>query len=1082
MALVPYEEEEKDWSKYRLNPEKNQQQPDTVQETRDWSKYRLDGKTSGAEQYGSSSSAFDSSVSRLEAGVGRFAGQYLPDMIPGVPNDLIGWGNLTAQQADAKLSTYRAKHHPDITDEDWQTMLPSIWEKVRENGALTLSQLAGSTVGGWLVTKPGPAKLVGGTILLGTGLLSASQNIEEVASDHLDISGQSWDNMSSDDRVNIYFTAGENTIFDMLNPFRWAKAAGKGTPMPKNAKEMETYLDTAQKQNLIIQLKLGSKEMFKSGTIGGATESLQLANTARTSAKGFDAKGAGDYITEGVVGAFSEGAAGSVGGTSIARAHNKTIKEGTKALTYLNERNKLQAGDDYFKEINSGPTLPGFDVIPETYRVPEQKDKGTIRNLGGLAYDKLIGRSTGVFKEALKNAKTGKDVDLVYRRAYGSFADSESGTGMSQEGTSFNTAKHTKLGLYATDFAKIQQKWASMFFPGFGELGGKINPLIDQYVRARMEDKSTSNINITSILNKNKLAELDKDIVKLRGIYNKVHKDLSSVLGESDLKFGFTKNYLTRGLDIQAIEKDKQGFLDDLVNNVGVLPKGMKEADVTTADRYFEAERIYNDILNGKDPAVMSSEQIRQSVNKKGEGRKGFEKHRDLRWDVLDDKYRKTNAFDSMQDYLGRAATRAASAQVFGGNRAEKLSSTVNQMLKRKLIDSDQASQIWDMYDAEHNIYKRPRNEKERAGQKASRALSAVTAISLLGLASISSITEPAWGVGRVGLANMLKATPTVAAHVVKGIIRTLYSRQGKQANASFGRDLLNVMGMAINPKINEKVEMLMVGDVTPYMTNWFRAPGGLFLTQYTNFVRIWAGVAGLKMIQDQANKVNRLKGQKLSALKNELKENGMTLDDFKKMVRLGNGKIDIMNDAFLDTRFVKSNGSQVAVRDLLVPWVRKITTDVALEPHVGNRPLWMSNPNLQLIAQLKSFPILFGNTIMLRTMRQINPKNCTPSIVSGVGAIGAAATAIALAALALELKDAIRGVDEERGAMDWVAGMGLPYAGTVSGQQLVTPAGVTIADTWLRTPFQDEGSTAENILDLLLRTTLGTIAAEQVK
>ena len=104
-------------------------------------------------------------------------------------------------------------------------------------------------------------------------------------------------------------------------------------------------------------------------------------------------------------------------------------------------------------------------------------------------------------------------------------------------------------------------------------------------------------------------------------------------------------------------------------------------------------------------------------------------------------------------------------------------------------------------------------------GQK----LSVITSYSihytkLYELASISSITEPAWGVGRVGLANMLKATPTVAAHVVKGIIRTLYSRQGKQANASFGRDLLNVMGMAINPKINEKVEMLMVGDrITSY-------------------------------------------------------------------------------------------------------------------------------------------------------------------------------------------------------------------------------------------------------------------------
>ena len=924
-------------------------------------------------------------------------------------------------------------------------------------------------------------------ILAGTSIVTFNSIHDEALNELAELNNTTIADMGGEARWDAFVLAIENTALEILNPFYNKKTKGfmKGGKDKDVLRQVEEYVNKTKKEGFKKVAARTGKSVVRVGGGEAGTELAEQLNTMRVSDPGLG----GAFTEEGGKKLLSSAAGGFAGGTVFGGGTiykegtdvNRTIREGSKVLEKANEQNLLKAGSEYAKETNMGPSLPGFDVIPESYEVPEQ-EKGTIKNLGSLAYEKLLGRSTNVFKEALKNAKTGKDVNLIHNQAYSMFGEVESGTGINQEGSSFYTIKHTKLGLYATDFAKIQQKWASMFFPGFGELGGKINPLIDQYVRARMEDKSTSNINITRILNKNKLADLDKDIVKLRGIYNKVHKDLSSVLGESDLKFGFTKNYLTRGLDIQAIEKDKQGFLDDLVNNVGVLPKGMKEADVTTADRYFEAERIYNDILNGKDPAVMSSEQIRQSVNKKGEGRKGFEKHRDLRWDVLDDKYRKTNAFDSMQDYLGRAATRAASAQVFGGNRAEKLSSTVNQMLKRKLIDSDQASQIWDMYDAEHNIYKRPRNEKERAGQKASRALSAVTAISLLGLASISSITEPAWISGRVGVANMLKATPTVAAHVVKGIIRTLYSRQGKQANASFGRDLLNVMGMAINPKINEKVEMLMVGDVTPYMTNWFRAPGGLFLTQYTNFVRIWAGVAGLKMIQDQANKVNRLKGQKLSALKNELKENGMTLDDFKKMVRLGNGKIDIMNDAFLDTRFVKSNGSQVAVRDLLVPWVRKITTDVALEPHVGNRPLWMSNPNLQLIAQLKSFPILFGNTIMLRTMRQINPKICTPSIVGAVGAIGAAATALALAALALELKDAIRGVDEERGAMDWVAGMGLPYAGTVSGQQLVTPAGVTIADNWLRTPFQDEGSTAENILDLLLRTTLGTIAAEQLK
>jgi len=1033
---------------------------------------------------GQSMTPFESSVERMKKSYGSFASDYIPDImgVDTVPDELKGWGEVTEAEAQEKLSSYRSKYLPDITDEEWQNVMPSIWEKVQENAAVTGTQLTGAVVGGKLFNIPTvPTKVAGGVVLAGTALSSIPPVMDEVVSEHANIAGISVDEMTEEQKFNAYWTASQNWVFENLNPARWAKVSSKGTPMPKNAREMEKHLNKTEKEGILTQMNKAGKEALKSGAVSGGEEVIQSANIARTSVKGMDAKSAGDYITEGTVGFFTGTGAGTVPGTSVARSHNRIINQGTKYLEQLNKQNLLQAGADYNKAMNVGPQLPGFDVIPESYKVPEV-EKGTLQNLGGLAYEKLLGRSTNIFEDMLSRAKTGKDASIIHNDIYSMFGDVETGSGMAQEGSSFNTTKHTKLGEYATDFAKIQQKWAKMFFPGFGEMGNKINPLIDQYVKAKLEGKSVKDIDIQSILNNKKIAELDMDVKHLRKIYNKVHKDLSSVLGESSLKFGFTKNYLTRGIDIKAIEKDKQGFLDDLVNNVGVVPKGMTEENATIEDRYQEAERIYNDILNGKDPAVMSSEQIRRTKTRKGEQRKGFEKHRDLRWDALNDKYRKSGAFDSMQDYLTRAATRAASAQVFGGNRAEKLASAVDKSVKSGVMTTDEAQTVWDMYDAEHNIYKRPKNERERAGQKASRALSSVTAVSLLGLATISSITEPAWISGRVGLANMLKATPTVAAHVVKGIIRTLYSRQGKQANASFGRDLLNVMGMAINPQVNERVEMLMTGDVTPSMTTWFRSPGGLFLTQYTNFVRVWTAVAGLKMIQQQANKVNSLKGTKLQSLERELKENGMTLSDFKQMARLGKGKIDIMNDEFLDSRFTKENGTQVSVRDLLVPWVRKITTDVALEPHVGNRPLWMSNPNLQLISQFKSFPILFGNTIMKRTMRQLNPKTCTPQLVGGVGAIGSAATALALAALATALKDEIRGVDDaDRDFFDSVAAIGIPYAGTQSVQQLVTPAGATIVDSWVRTPFQDEGSTAENILDLLTRATIGTIFAEQL-
>jgi len=292
-------------------------------------------------------------------------------------------------------------------------------------------------------------------------------------------------------------------------------------------------------------------------------------------------------------------------------------------------------------------------------------------------------------------------------------------------------------------------------------------------------------------------------------------------------------------------------------------------------------------------------------------------------------------------------------------------------------------------------------------------------------------------------------------------------------------------MGMAINPQVNEKIEMMMAGDYNPALTTWFRTPGGLFLTQYTNFVRTWTAAAGLSMIQDQANKVNRLKGSKLEGLKRELRENGMTINDFKKIVRLGNSKIDILNDEFLNKRYTKDNGTNISVRDSIVPWMRKITTDVALEPTVGNRPLWMSNPNLQLLAQLKSFPILFSNTVMKRTLKQLNPKECTPGITGPVQSLGSLAMALAMAALVLEIKDAIRGTSKDKGPLDVIGAMGIPYVTTDRPSQLVIPAGMSVLDgfssSFLKIFDGEGGETMEDLQKFLLKIVAGTVVSEQV-
>jgi hypothetical protein len=291
-------------------------------------------------------------------------------------------------------------------------------------------------------------------------------------------------------------------------------------------------------------------------------------------------------------------------------------------------------------------------------------------------------------------------------------------------------------------------------------------------------------------------------------------------------------------------------------------------------------------------------------------------------------------------------------------------------------------------------------------------------------------------------------------------------------------------MGMATNPAMAEKVDKLMAGDRNVVLSYYFRSPAALFLTQYTNFVRVWTATAGLSMIQNQANKLSKLKGNKLELLKRELAENGMTISDFKKMILNGNGKIDILNDTFLDSTFTNSRGNVIKVRDLLVPWMRKITTDVALEPLAGNRPLWMSDPNMMLISQLKSFPILFGNTIARRINKKMNPNQCTPDFMGKMGTLSAIATAFALAGLAMAVKDAIRGIEKERGPLDYIGALGVPLVDTASVTGYIAGPAASLLDNFVRSAFGSEnplGDTAEEIFEILLKATVGVIGTEAI-
>jgi len=988
-----------------------------------------------------------------------------------------------------------------------------VLERTSEGAATNAGLLLASGISQSMIKSPMPlTKGMGVAGQAGTFGMNWLLQFNENVGVHTANANKDLSEFTEEERAKLFGASTINALLDQLPRNFAIKGMGGKTYDKKSIKEIYERFSKAEKQEFVQSMMIFAKRAMGTSFREMLTESGQTAVSELTSATGVEGLRSGEELLgAGLVGATGGAIMGAGPAGMEAGAFNRQLKKDRQLLEASNAQEIEKAQEkftikvkDYDKKYQElvdtyeGEELetkikelePVEDVLPENmFDLGDAPVSSGLSKYTSIVGDSLLNRATD-FLGAVKrdNVLTGEDA-FRFDRALRPLIDVESGTGEYQTTPSFNTKKHDYISELLGPFGDIRDKWSTAY-PFMGQFLSKVGKNIDTYLGQSLENKIDPKIKaeLTKELGTKKMSELEQDIKKIRGIQNKVYDLLAKALGRDGLKINFQKDYLTRGLDRDAIEADPKGFLDSLRDDVQLIEDKLDEAGNVIQTAQEVRENILNDILNGIDPATLSSEQIRKVKTRTGKGRPSFEKSRDGRWSRLNERFRKKSPFQSVGDYLLNASTRIASAESFGANSANRYNDDINHLLKKNIITNPQAQKMWDMYDALHNVYKRPQDETGRTRQKAFKTVGTLATIKYLGMATISSITEPAWIVQRNGIINTMKAAPVLAGTFLKGLKRSIYQGGvGTAPTSSFGRDLIRLMGFNVDPAMNERIEKLMAGDRNEFIGVFFRTPAGAFLTQYTNFVRVWAATAGLKRIQSEARKLNNMKPARKKRLAQELRENGMTLDDFASIYRAGGNKIDVMNDAFLETMITKSDGTQTRVRDLLVPWLRKLTTDVALEPTATNRPLWMSNPDMQLLAQLKSFPILFGNTIARRILRQLNPKSCTPALMAQMSTVAAIGAALGLAALAMEIKKEIRGTERETGVIDLISAVGMPLVGETSLSGYIGGPAVSIVDDFLAAAYGDGlaetlAETPEQFFDIILRATVGALGAEAFK
>ena len=1020
------------------------------------------------------------------------------------------WGEALEESGEIGKEDYVPKFEGSLFEQEGFDKVGWAIERAKENAVG-----GGAAIAAAIITrgKIGPAAIL------------SFLNLDEAATTHANNANKPVSEFSGAEKLNLTFTTALRTALDMYTPLKIGKSFNK--TIRKDLEGLATTLNDFEKMGFANALMIGLKKSSAIGLAEATTEVLQDWITQITSAT----RGR-DITADDSAGSFAAGfvggkAFGTLSGYRDATQNKREAKQAQKILDASN-LGKLQDASKEFgigvqnydkqyqelvdsyegpeldvklKELGSRNDIP--DVVPELTEF-KRLPKTQLSKLGTNVGDMLLSRSTDAIERQRENTKTGEAYYRLDRRLR-SLSPVESGTGEFQDSLSFESLKSNNIAEFVVPFANIKDKWEKSY-PLIGKFKSKVGENIDKYFGQALENKIDPALEAQVRKQVgNRFKELRKDVADTRNNFNNVRNSLAKSLGKDGLSIGFIKDYLTRGIDFQSVKADSEYFLKSLkkeyINKEGKLVKGVnikatkdpKTKEITETAKQVR-QGILNDMLNGVNPSIMTSEQIRKVKTRTGKGRPTFEKSRDGRWDRLPEEFRKKSPFDSVNDYMMNASTRLASADAFGANSANRMNDDINYLLEKEVIGSQDAEKMWDLYDAVHHTYKKPQDEASRTRQTVMRGVATLATVKYLGMATVSSITEPAWIIQRNGVLNTLKAAPTMAVHVLAGIKRSLYSGGvGKGSTSNFARDLIRLAGFALDPKNTERNQKMFAGDndpsslITQYTSAFFRMPAGGFLTQYTNFVRGWAGVAAIKRIQSEAKALKKMKPARRKRLEAELAENGMTLEDFASIYRAGNNKIDILNEDFLNATIIKSNGTQARVRDLMLPYLRKMITDVALQPEATNRPLWMSNPDMQLLSQLKSFPILFGNTVAKRVIRKMNPKSCTPDLMGQMSTIAAIATALGAAALAMAIKDEIRGSEREHGPIDLIGAIGIPLVGETSLSGYIGGPAVGMIDDLLSSLYGEGmlatgAKTPQEFYNIILRATTGAIGAEALQ
>ena len=317
----------------------------------------------------------------------------------------------------------------------------------------------------------------------------------------------------------------------------------------------------------------------------------------------------------------------------------------------------------------------------------------------------------------------------------------------------------------------------------------------------------------------------------------------------------------------------------------------------------------------------------------------GFEKSRTLPRKVTDqllkDGLIDDDIFNVSTRYAEQVAHASAMNRLFGDktpegkNQFKELLDSQRDLYSSPTMDAavSRASDIYDAMQGTYNPFKVPRGWRGAISK-----LIQAEYIFTLSNAGLTALTEPIITLMRARPGDLFYAIPTALNIAYRKTIRDIFPRLKKnEVEAEFEKLLYG-----IDSALSERLVSSSAVDVSSIVTEkYFKLN---LLSQITQFSRAVAYFSAKRIID-----------RDLAVARTLPETNSGKADKQRALTRL----------------------SEVGIRDVdnITPELLnlahiRLVDDIIMSPNVVNRPLWMSNPALAPVAQLKSFMFVFGNTV----------------------------------------------------------------------------------------------------------------------